>query len=77
MILTAQEILAELHKLSPTSFALDRYNVLCKAQSLKMWTELKGYKCNDCSTPNFTHLIIPLRVFNQIEEELKPWQIRK
>ncbi len=34
--------------------------------------EVLEFKCDECSTPNFIHLVIPIKKFKECEEYVRP-----
>ena len=45
--------------------------IVAKAQHASTMKEFEGYVCEECSTPNFVHLVIPLRVWESLLKEIE------
>ena len=43
---------------------------VCLAQFKKVLEELEGYICAECSTPNFVNIVLPLKDWQSLKEEL-------
>ena len=45
---------------------LDCYNAVKKAQVKKFVEYLDGFKCDDCETPDFISLVLPKKVWQEL-----------
>lgn len=77
LLLTDEEIRhlgrPQLHLMPLMKSIADAQRAKCQ-QSIKesVYKEIEDYKCDECSTPNFVHLVIPLRIWNEWKQCHKP-----